>query len=165
MAHDKWRTGLAWVLAVSAIILCITILVGSHFEWHSRNGKTRVTLQIGTENSTALNTVSVIVLVLGVAFLSAFLSRRLTGGEQRNAGPFLRQLAASETDAWIGGVCGGLGEHTPIPSWLWRLAFVILFFAYGTGLLAYIVLWIFLPAAKDPAKTTELPNSDAVPNR
>ena len=58
---------------------------------------------------------------------------------------WLRRLSKAKDDRWIGGVCGGLGEHTPVPSWTWRVIFSILFFCFGTGLLIYILLWIFLP--------------------
>ena len=57
----------------------------------------------------------------------------------------LKKLAKSKKDRWIGGVCGGFGEHTPIPSWLYRVFFVILFFFSGVGLFAYVLLWIFMP--------------------
>ena len=60
---------------------------------------------------------------------------------------WLQTLTKSSKDKWIGGVCGGLGEHTPVPSWCWRLLFAALFLCYGTGLLIYILLWIFLPRA------------------
>jgi len=59
---------------------------------------------------------------------------------------WLQDLTKSDTDRWIGGVCGGLGEHTSIPSWGWRLLFAIFTIFYGTGLLIYILLWIFIPA-------------------
>jgi len=59
---------------------------------------------------------------------------------------WLQDLTKSDTDRWIGGVCGGLGEHTSIPSWAWRLLFAIFVIFYGTGLLIYILLWIFIPA-------------------
>ena len=58
---------------------------------------------------------------------------------------WLRALTKSADDRWIGGICGGLGEHSPIPSWAWRLLFVLLFIIYGTGLFIYILLWIFVP--------------------
>jgi len=57
----------------------------------------------------------------------------------------LQKLKKSEKDRWIGGVCGGLGEHTPVPSWTWRIMFLFLLFFMGTGLLLYILLWIFIP--------------------
>lgn len=58
---------------------------------------------------------------------------------------WLANFAKSDTDRWIGGVCGGLGEHTPVPSWAWRLMFTLLVIFFGTGLLIYILLWIFVP--------------------
>ena len=61
---------------------------------------------------------------------------------------FLQTLTKSGTDVWLGGVCGGLGGHTPLPSWVWRMLFIVLFFCVGTGGLAYLVLWICLPDEK-----------------
>jgi phage shock protein C len=61
-------------------------------------------------------------------------------------GNWLRNLTKSASDKWIGGVCGGLGESSPIPSWAWRLLFVILVMCFGTGILLYILLWIFVPS-------------------
>ena len=49
--------------------------------------------------------------------------------------------------AWLGGVCGGLGEHTPVPSWLWRVAFIATTVGLGCGLVAYVALWILMPRA------------------
>jgi phage shock protein C len=52
----------------------------------------------------------------------------------------------SRTDRVIGGVCGGLGRATGVASWVWRLIFVALFVCVGAGLLAYVLLWIFVPS-------------------
>lgn len=57
----------------------------------------------------------------------------------------LSRLQRSLTDRWVGGVCGGLGELTGIPSWSWRILFVLSAFLHGLGLLMYILLWIFVP--------------------
>lgn len=54
-------------------------------------------------------------------------------------------LRRSTSDRWIGGVCGGLALSTGIESWLWRLALVILTTLGGVGLVAYLVMWIFVP--------------------
>jgi phage shock protein PspC (stress-responsive transcriptional regulator) len=59
---------------------------------------------------------------------------------------WLQTLTKSDSDRWIGGVCGGLGESSPIPSWAWRLLFATLIICFGTGILLYILLWIFVPA-------------------
>jgi phage shock protein C len=45
----------------------------------------------------------------------------------------------------IGGVCGGLGAATSIPSWMWRAAFLFCVLTFGVGLLLYAVLWICVP--------------------
>lgn len=45
----------------------------------------------------------------------------------------------------IGGVCSGLGKHTPIPTWLWRTGFLVALLMFGTGGLVYTILWIVLP--------------------
>jgi len=58
---------------------------------------------------------------------------------------WLRRLSKSQNDKWIGGVCGGLGVYTPLPSWIWRVMFCVAFLFFGTGLLIYIFLWIFMP--------------------
>jgi len=68
---------------------------------------------------------------------------------QSNVWESIRNLKKSATDKKIAGVCGGLGEHTPMPSWLWRAVFLSLTFLWGTGLVAYIALWICMPAAND----------------
>ncbi|MEO8135616.1 MAG: PspC domain-containing protein [Betaproteobacteria bacterium] len=60
-------------------------------------------------------------------------------------GSTLRQLRRSTTDRWIGGVSGGLAEVTGIPSWSWRILFVLTALLHGVGLVMYILLWIFVP--------------------
>lgn len=55
------------------------------------------------------------------------------------------KLYRSKSDRMIGGVCAGLGAHFNIDPTLVRVAFVIMTFAHGSGLLAYLVLWILVP--------------------
>jgi phage shock protein C len=54
------------------------------------------------------------------------------------------QLARSETDKRIAGVCAGIAHYFGIDPVLVRIAFVIAAFM-GWGFLLYIVLWIVLP--------------------
>lgn len=56
-----------------------------------------------------------------------------------------KKFYLSETDKKIGGVCGGIAEYFGIDSLLVRVAFLILMFGYGTGVLAYLVLWLLAP--------------------
>jgi phage shock protein PspC (stress-responsive transcriptional regulator) len=58
----------------------------------------------------------------------------------------LKRFTRSSRDRWLGGVCGGLGEQTPVPSWAWRIGFCLMLFSFGVGLLPYILLWIFVPS-------------------
>jgi phage shock protein PspC (stress-responsive transcriptional regulator) len=60
----------------------------------------------------------------------------------------LRALNKSAHDKKIAGVCGGFGEYTPFPSWLWRVVFLTSLFVGGIGLIAYVILWICMPSAK-----------------
>ena len=56
-----------------------------------------------------------------------------------------RNLFRSRSDGMIAGVCGGLGEYLGLdPVWL-RLLFILLLFASGIGLWAYLILWIIVP--------------------
>ena len=57
----------------------------------------------------------------------------------------VNRLRRSRDDRWLGGVCGGVARLTGMESWVWRLAFALLFLFWGAGLLLYILLWIFVP--------------------
>ena len=74
-------------------------------------------------------------------------ARLLEGGPQpAPAMDANNSLRRSITDSWVGGVCGGIARATGVESWIWRLIFVVLFLFGGTGLLLYILLWIFVPS-------------------
>ena len=51
----------------------------------------------------------------------------------------------SRNDRWIGGVCGGLALSTGLESWLWRLIFTVLLLFGGTGVVLYLLIYIFAP--------------------
>lgn len=57
-----------------------------------------------------------------------------------------KQLTKSLSDRKLTGVCGGIAEYFNIDPIIVRIAFIILVFGYGVGLLAYILLAILLPA-------------------
>ena len=56
-----------------------------------------------------------------------------------------KKFYLSETDKKIGGVCGGLAEYFDVDSLIVRIIFVVLVFGYGTGVLAYLLLWLLAP--------------------
>lgn len=57
----------------------------------------------------------------------------------------IKRLYRSRKDRMIGGVCGGLGAYLDIDPTVIRLLFVLLAFAGGPGLLAYLVMLILVP--------------------
>lgn len=57
----------------------------------------------------------------------------------------INTLRRSQADRWLGGVCGGLSQFTGVSAWVWRLFFALLVLCAGTGMLAYLLLWIFVP--------------------
>ncbi len=67
----------------------------------------------------------------------------------------LRDLKKSAIDTKLAGICGGFGEYTPVPSWLWRVIFFVSLFVGGLGLITYLVLWLFMPSSNAPAVRQE----------
>ncbi len=56
-----------------------------------------------------------------------------------------KKLYRSVTDKMLGGVCGGLAEYFEIDPVIVRLIFVLAVIFGGSGILAYIILWIIIP--------------------
>jgi phage shock protein PspC (stress-responsive transcriptional regulator) len=56
-----------------------------------------------------------------------------------------KKLYRSVTDKMLGGVCGGLAEYFDIDPVIVRLIFVLAVIFGGSGILAYIILWIIIP--------------------
>lgn len=66
------------------------------------------------------------------------------------AGPArIGTLRRSRGERWLGGVCGGLAALTATPAWLWRVLFLLAATCAGTGILLYLLLWIFVPEADE----------------
>ncbi len=61
-----------------------------------------------------------------------------------------RRLTRSTSDRLIGGVAGGIGRHLNVDPLAIRITFVILTFAGGLGLIAYLLCLAFVPT-DDPA--------------
>lgn len=56
-----------------------------------------------------------------------------------------KQLRRSKTDKMIAGICGGLGKYFGLDPTILRLVFVLLMIFAGTGLLAYLIMWLVIP--------------------
>lgn len=65
-----------------------------------------------------------------------------------------RRLMRSSTDKMIAGVCAGLADYFDLDPTIIRVIWVLAFFCAGTGLLAYIILWIVLPLTQAPGLPT-----------
>lgn len=60
-----------------------------------------------------------------------------------------RKLYRDPENKVIGGVCSGLAAYFGVEDPIWvRLAFVLVFFTLGFGMLLYIILWVMVPEAK-----------------
>ncbi len=57
----------------------------------------------------------------------------------------MKRLTRSKTKRMVGGVAGGVAEYFGIDPTIVRLIWALFVFAYGTGLLAYILAWIIVP--------------------
>jgi len=58
-----------------------------------------------------------------------------------------KSLRRSRSSRWLAGVCGGLGEYFGIHPAVYRVLFVALAFAGGTGILLYAAAALVMPAA------------------
>ena len=76
------------------------------------------------------------------------------------------RLRKSSSDRVMFGVAGGVAEHLDIDSTLVRVAFVVLGFASGIGLIAYIVLALVMPGAVEGAAPAQgsTPEQDSTPD-
>jgi phage shock protein PspC (stress-responsive transcriptional regulator) len=56
----------------------------------------------------------------------------------------------------IAGVCGGLGEYFDVDPLIFRLIFAVMIIFGGTGVLAYIILWILIPEDNEQRNIKDL---------
>lgn len=67
-----------------------------------------------------------------------------------------KKLYRDTDNAMIGGVLAGLGHYFGIDKVWLRVFLLIMIFAWGTGFLAYIILWIVMPAATTTTEKLEM---------
>ena len=58
-----------------------------------------------------------------------------------------KKLMRSSTDKKIAGVCAGLADYFDMDPTVIRVLWLLAVLCFGTGLFAYIILWIVLPLA------------------
>jgi phage shock protein C len=73
------------------------------------------------------------------------LSGAASSGDEAPVLAAINALHRSRGDRWLGGVCGGIARMTGLASWVWRALFAVLALCGGAGVVAYLLLWIFVP--------------------
>jgi len=63
------------------------------------------------------------------------------------APPQAKRLMRSSRDKKLGGVCAGLAEYFDLDSTIVRVVWLLAVLLGGTGVFAYLILWIVLPLA------------------
>ena len=82
-------------------------------------------------------------------------------GDEKAPEPFYpytksRKLYRDKDRGTIAGVCTGLGHYFGIDAVWLKILFLILFFGFGTGFIAYIILWIAMPKAVTTSEKLEM---------
>ncbi len=72
------------------------------------------------------------------------------------SGTTSRKLFRNTDNKAIGGVCSGIAAYLGTTEVAIRVVFVIAFFAFGTGLLAYLLLWIIIPPANTSTEKLQM---------
>ncbi len=75
---------------------------------------------------------------------------------EENTTASTKKLYRDGDNSILGGVCSGLAAYFGIETLWIRIAFVVLFFFQGFGLLAYILLWIIIPRAKTTSERLKM---------
>jgi phage shock protein PspC (stress-responsive transcriptional regulator) len=78
-----------------------------------------------------------------------------------------RRLTRPKQGRWLGGVAAGLGDYFDLSPTIYRIAFVALALAGGTGVLLYIAAWLVMPedGAADSIAAVELKKHRDRPRR
>lgn len=63
-----------------------------------------------------------------------------------------KRLYRSKRERILGGVCGGMAEYFDVDPTLVRLFWILLIFAGGVSILAYVIAWIIIPEVPVPGK-------------
>ena len=67
-----------------------------------------------------------------------------------------KKLYRDKDRGTIAGVCTGLGHYFGIDAVWLKILFLILFFGFGTGFIAYIILWVAMPKAITTTEKLEM---------
>lgn len=68
-----------------------------------------------------------------------------------------KRLMRSWTNSKIAGVCGGFAEYLDIDPTVVRLIWLLLIFTPAPAVLGYLIAWIVIPVAPQPAAVSPAP--------
>lgn len=102
-----------------------------------------------------LRLVFLLSILFGGLGVLAYLVMWILVPEQDGAPRAGARLRLSAADRKVAGVCGGLGEYFELDPVLFRVAFVVLAFAGGLGILLYVALWLAVPGPAVPGARSE----------
>ncbi|MGE0454040.1 MAG: PspC domain-containing protein [Vicinamibacteria bacterium] len=74
-----------------------------------------------------------------------------------------KRLVRDKQRGVIGGVAAGFGRYLDVDPVLVRVAFVLLAFANGLGILAYLVSWVLIPRAPEDEAAPAASSSEGTP--
>jgi len=57
----------------------------------------------------------------------------------------IKRLYRSGNERVLGGVCGGVAEYLNIDPTIVRLLWILFVFAFGAGILFYLIAWLIMP--------------------
>jgi phage shock protein PspC (stress-responsive transcriptional regulator) len=57
----------------------------------------------------------------------------------------MKRLYRSGNERVLGGVCGGIAEYFNIDPTIVRLLWILFIFAFGAGILLYLIAWLIMP--------------------
>lgn len=75
---------------------------------------------------------------------------------QQNTRVKSRKLYRDTENGMIGGVLSGLGHYFGVDKVWLRVFLLLMVFVFGSGVLAYIILWVVMPEAKTTAEKLEM---------
>ncbi len=91
---------------------------------------------------------TVMSLAAGLA-IGYFIYQTIVNNKNGNRGKITGRLHKSVKDKKIAGVCGGIAEYLKVDPTIVRLVFALMFFGWGSGLLAYLACAFILPTGDD----------------
>lgn len=104
--------------------------------------------QIGLSTIRVVTIESVREVIKVIGSPEIFGDAKFTTNKNNNNLNLNRQLFRDPRSKTIGGVCSGLGSYLNIDPTIIKILFIIAFVFGGSGLLAYIIIWIVIPQAK-----------------